>query len=219
MALPRVHSSSLLLAPSTVGRDKVPVTVFEPVQLLDEFLDPVIASQRSCVLLGHRDCDRVVFFAVDSLRVVWVVVLCAGSSVVRSRCWMWLCREADRHLSVRCSECSSSSTLALLFWQGVGVVRCRGGCSLFDCCGCDIEPTSPPSLRQSMRWSFSHCLVIGSSALWWVSCVGRVVVMLIGTSPSLSLWLEPINVMGFLHLDTSVSRRRCVECWGWVVLS
>ena len=50
----------------------------------------------------------VVVFAVESLRVVWDVVLC-------------VCREAD------CSEFSSSFTLAMLSWKSVGVVGCRDG--------------------------------------------------------------------------------------------
>ena len=58
-----IHSSSFLLSPSLVNRDKVPVTVF--------------ANQRTCFLLYHRDCDRVVVFAFSFLRVVWVVVLCS----------------------------------------------------------------------------------------------------------------------------------------------
>ena len=38
------------------------------------------SCQRPCVLLDHRDCDRVVVLAVESLCVVWVFVLCVGSS-------------------------------------------------------------------------------------------------------------------------------------------
>ena len=54
----------------------------KPAQLLDELMDPVVASQRECVFLDHCDCDRFLMFVVDSLRVHWVVVLCVGSCVV-----------------------------------------------------------------------------------------------------------------------------------------
>ena len=50
-----------------------------------------------------------------------------------------------------------------------------------DCCLCGVEPKWPPSLRQSNGWSLSHWLALGSSALCCVSCLGRVVVLLIGT--------------------------------------
>ena len=83
------------------------------------------ACQRTCVLLRHRDCDRVLVFAVESLLVVWFVVLSVGSSVVGLPCWLWLRRGAERHISVRYIELS---TWALLPWQDAGVVvGCRGG--------------------------------------------------------------------------------------------
>ena len=43
------------------------------------------------------------------------------------------------------------------------------------CCVCDIESKWPPSLRHSMGWSLSYWLVVGSSALCCVNCLGRVV--------------------------------------------
>ena len=64
-------------------------SLFNLVRLFDEIVDPVIAFQRACFLLVHPDCEGVVVFVVESLRVVWVVVLCVGSSVVGSRCWLW----------------------------------------------------------------------------------------------------------------------------------
>ena len=66
VALSRCPQFFILLSPGLVGRDRVPVLVFDLVQLLIELLDPVIACQRMCVVLGHRDCGRVVVFAVES---------------------------------------------------------------------------------------------------------------------------------------------------------
>ena len=61
-----------------VDRDRVPVSPFEIFQLLDELVDPVVACQRARAFLDHRDFDRFLKFAVESLRAVWFVVLCVG---------------------------------------------------------------------------------------------------------------------------------------------
>ena len=138
-----------LISPRLVDRNKIPVPVFlKLTQLLDELVDPAVACQRACDFLDHRDCDRFLMFPVESLRVVWVVVLCVEWSVVGPRYWPWLCCEADR-----CTPCN-----ALRF------------------------PPPPPWLcRVGNVWA--------SSALCWLSCLGRVVVVLVGTSPYLYLWL------------------------------
>ena len=100
------------------------------------------------------------FFAFSFLRVVWVVVFCVGSSAVGPSCWLWFCREADGHIAVHCSECFSSSTLALLSWQKYGrrrqlswrFVRC------IECCGCDIDPSG--RLQCERFCSVLGCVVV-----------------------------------------------------------
>ena len=95
-----------------------------------------------------------------------------------------------------------------------------------------MEPTWPPSLRLPICWSPSRLLVVGSSALrcvdWLIRVVvmligaGRVVVVLIGTSPSLSLWFAqtcllclPVisNQNDLLHSDTTRPGLLRTRCW------
>ena len=64
--------------------------VFKRTQLLDELVD---TACRLFFFLDHRDCDRFLMFVVESLRVVWVVVLCIGSCVVGRL--LWLCCEVS----------------------------------------------------------------------------------------------------------------------------
>ena len=91
----RVSSPTILnfASPSLIDRDKVRVPVVKLAQLLDELVDPVLACQRTCVFLDHRDFDRFLMFVVASLRCV-------------DRNWLCLRCEADGY-SMYCSECSS----------------------------------------------------------------------------------------------------------------
>ena len=111
-----------------------------------------LVSER--VFLHHRDCDRFLMFAVESLRVVWIVVLCVGSCVV-GRCWLSLCCEADRCISTYCSEVSCCSPLALSSWQGVVVF----GVVLVELTGSCCRSISWTLAAQSVlahRWTFKR---------------------------------------------------------------
>ena len=65
----------LLRSPGLVDCDNVTVFVFEPAQLLDELVDPVVARERASVFLNHRDCDRVVIviFVVSKYSLSWAI--------------------------------------------------------------------------------------------------------------------------------------------------
>ena len=49
-----------------VYHDRVPVSVFELAQLLDELVDPVITCRQARVFLDHCDCDHVVVVVLVS---------------------------------------------------------------------------------------------------------------------------------------------------------
>ena len=104
------------LSRGLVDRNKVPVAVFELVQLLTEFLDPIIVIVIETLFLLLSVC---VLFGLSCPvlgRVSWVIVVGYG-----------FCREAGRHISVHCPEFSFASTLArcgLRRWLSWRFVRC-----------------------------------------------------------------------------------------------
>ena len=226
------NSSSCFLQVSSMVTESQ-CRVFKVALLLDQLVDTVVACQRACVFLDRRDCDRFLMCVVQSLRVVWVVVLCIESCVV-GRFGLVLCCEADRHISMHSSKFSSCSPLDLSFCEGVAVfgVEVTGSC----CRGVGwnviisftlaaqslllggIEPKWPPSLRQPICWPPSLRFVVASSA---VCSLGFFV----------SLWFaKPIRVVMFvissqhasftptLHGRVSFAPARCwvvgdVLCW------
>ena len=128
----------LLCSPSLVDGDNVPVFVFEPAQLLDEFVDHVVARETACVSGSSRMWPRrgcrlgeqlvVLRFYLGGLAlcVGLVVVFRDWVNVECPHCVLYFHGKADRYISTYCSVLSSSSSFASPRWQGVAFDVCRG---------------------------------------------------------------------------------------------